>query len=180
VRFNIETKISPLHPERTVVPDVFAKALIKVIQNNKLSHRTVVQSFDWRTLAVVQVEAPKIKTVYLSAQQSFTNNICADETSSPWNAGRHVSQFGGSVPRMVHAAGGVLWSPYFGEATAANVNEARSLGLRVVVWTVNTEAEMRRMMTLGVDGIISDYPDLLRRVADEQGYALPVATPVSP
>ena len=180
VRFSIETKISPLHPQRTLTPAAFAKALISIIKNNNLEHRAVVQSFDWRTLAVVQQEAPEIKTVYLSAQQSFMDNILAHAASSPWNAGRHVSQFGGSIPRMVKAAGGAVWSPYFGDVNTTAIKEAQSLGLAVVVWTVNSEADMRRMMALGVDGIISDYPDVLRRVAGEQGYALPVATPVSP
>ena len=179
VRFNIETKISPLHPERTVAPDVFARALINVIQDNTLEHRAVVQSFDWRTLAVVQTEAPQIKTVYLSAQQGFMDNILAHQAASPWTAGLHVSQFGGSVPRMVKAAGGAIWSPFWGDVTASNVREAQSLGLQVVVWTVNTEAEMRAMMALGVDGIISDYPDVLRRVAGERGYALPAPTPIT-
>ena len=97
VHFNIETKISPLHPERTVTPEAFAKALIQVIKAHKLERRVGVQSFDWRTLAVVQQEAPGIHTVYLSAQQSFIDNILAHEASSPWNGGRHVRQFGGSV-----------------------------------------------------------------------------------
>jgi glycerophosphoryl diester phosphodiesterase len=142
-------------------------------------HRAVVQSFDWRTLTVVQMEAPQIKTVYLTAQQSFVDNILANEKTSPWNAGLHVSQFGGSMPRMVKAAGGAIWSPFWGEVTANNVREAQSLGLQVVVWTVNTETDMRAMMALGVDGIISDYPDVLRRVAGENGYVLPAPTAVA-
>ena len=182
VRFNIETKLSPLHPQRTVAPDVFAQALIAVIQRNRLDARATIQSFDWRTLAVVQREAPRIQTVYLSAQQPFMDNILAHDASSPWNAGLHVSQFGGSVPRMVRAAGGalnVIWSPCADDVNAANVREAHALGLAVVVWTVNAEADMRAMLALDVDGIISDYPDLLRRVAGEAGYALPLATPVT-
>lgn len=179
VRFNIETKISPLHPQRTVAPDVFAKTLINVIQRNRLQERAVVQSFDWRTLAVVQREAPEIETAYLSAQQTFTDNILARETASPWNAGLHVSHFAGSIPRMIKAAGGAIWSPYFGEVDVATIHEAQSLGLKVVVWTVNTEADMRRMIALGVDGIISDYPDELRRVAGELGFALPPSTPIA-
>jgi glycerophosphoryl diester phosphodiesterase len=181
VRFNIETKISPLHAERTVPPDVFARALIHVIKENKLEHRAVVQSFDWRTLAVVQAETAAIKTVFLSAQQGFMDNILANQMASPWNAGLHVSRFGGSVPRMVKASvgntRGAIWSPFWNEVTADNVREAQSLGLQVVVWTVNTEADMRAMMVLGVDGIISDYPDVLRRVAGENGYVLPLPTP---
>lgn len=186
VCFNIETKISPLYPQRTAAPEVFADALIAVIQNNRVDTRSVVQSFDWRTLAVVQRDAPQIGIAYLSAQQPFTDNILAHEATSPWNAGLHVSQFGGSVPRMVKAASGnrsgtlgVIWSPCSNDVDAGSVNEAHALGLKVVVWTVNTEAEICRMMALNVDGIISDYPNELRRVAGEQGYALPAATPVS-
>lgn len=178
VRFNIETKISPLHPERTVTPEVFAMALIKLIQDHGVQHRALVQSFDWRTLTVVQREAPAIKTVYLSAQQPFMDNILAQEASSPWTAGLHVSRFGGSIPRMVRSAGGAIWSPCSNDIDAASVREAQALGLKVVVWTVNTESDMRRMIELGVDGIISDYPDVLRRVAGEQGFALPAPTPV--
>ena len=183
VRFNIETKISPLYPERTATPEEFATTVIKVIKNNDLEHRTVVQSLDWRTLAVVQREAPEIKTAYLTAQQPFMDNICAEARTSPWNAGLHVSQFGGSVgnpvPRMIHAAGGAIWSPCSNDVDAACVQEAQALGLQVVVWTVNTECEMRRMLALGVDGIISDYPDVLRCVAGENGYRLLTPTPVA-
>mgnify|MGYP001473345628 CR=1 FL=1 len=57
VRFNIETKISPLHPERTVSPETFARAFITVIRQEKMEKRVTIQSFDWRTLAVVQKEA---------------------------------------------------------------------------------------------------------------------------
>ena len=64
--------------------------------------------------------------------------------------------------------------------TAAAVSEARQLGLKVVVWTVNEEPDMVRMFELGVDGIISDYPDRLRRIAAARGLPLPAPTPVSP
>ena len=177
--FNIETKISPLHPERTVGPEAFARALIAVVHANQLESRTIIQSFDWRTLAVVQREAPRIATSYLSVQQAFEDTILARQNASPWNAGLHVNQFNGSVPRMIHAAGGAIWSPNLNDIDAAVINEAHALGIKVIVWTVNTEADMQHMMALNVDGIISDYPDLLRRVAREQGYLLPAPTPVT-
>ena len=180
VRFNIETKISPEHPQHTLPPADFARALIALIHAEKLESRVTIQSFDWRTLQLVQREAPQIATVYLSVQQAWQDNIRADATSSPWTAGKHVSQFGGSLPKLVRAAGGAVWSPYFGDVTAAAVDEARRLGLKVVVWTVNEEADMARMIELGVDGIISDYPDRLRLVAAARGLPLPAPTPVSP
>jgi len=49
-----------------------------------------------------------------------------------------------------------------------------------VVWTVNSATDMQRMIELGVDGIISDYPDLLREVAAQGGLSLPIPTPVAP
>jgi len=180
VRFNIETKISPLHPGRTASPEVFARAFIHLIRKETMEHRVTMQSFDWRTLKVVQQEAPEIATAYLTAQQGFMDNIQAGKRESPWTAGLRVNDFGGSIPRMVKAAGGAVWSPYFGETTREQVREAQALGLKVVVWTVNEPADMHRMIEWRVDGIISDYPDVLRQVAGEMGVALPPATPVQP
>jgi len=179
VRFNIETKISPEHPQRTLPPEVFARALISLVREQKLESRVTIQSFDWRTLQVVQREAPQITAVYLSAQQVWQDNIRAGESSSPWTAGLHVSRFG-SVPLMIKAAGGTVWSPYFGEITRDAVREAQQAGLKVVVWTVNNETDAARMLDFGVDGIISDYPDLTRKVAAARGITLPAATPVNP
>ena len=142
--------------------------------------RVTIQSFDWRTLKVVQQEAPEIATAYLTAQQGFMDNIQAGKRESPWTAGLRVNDFGGSIPRMVKAAGGAVWSPYYGETTREQAREAQSLGLKVVVWTVNEPADMRRMIEWLVDGIISDRPDLLRQVAGKMGVSLPRPTPVTP
>ena len=180
VRFNIETKISPLHPGRTTTPEDFARRLIALVRQENMAERVTIQSFDWRTLQVVQKEAPEIPTVYLSDQRNSTGNILAGQAESPWTAGLHVRDFGGSIPRMVKAAGGAGWSPYYGDVTRENVGEAHALGLKIVVWTVNNKANIRRMLALGVEGIISDYPDLLRKVAEEEGAALPPATAVNP
>jgi glycerophosphoryl diester phosphodiesterase len=179
VRLNIETKISPLHPRRTPTPSAFAEMIIFMIKHNDLQNNAWVQSFDWRTLAVVQREAPQIATSYLTAEQPFLNNIQRVAGTSPWNNGLHVSQFNDSVPCMIKAAGGHVWSPCANDVNAASIDEAHALGLKVVVWTVNSEPEMKHMIALGVDGIISDYPDVLRRVAGDAGCDLPPATPVT-
>ena len=180
VRFNIETKISPEQPQHTLPPAEFARALIALIRAENLESRVTIQSFDWRTLLVVQQEAPQIATVYLSAQQSWQDNIRARDKASPWTAEYHVSRYAGSVPQMIKAAGGAVWSPYFGEVTLETMREAQQAGLKVVVWTVNESRDIERMIDFGVDGIISDYPDRLRRIAAERGLALPAATPVLP
>jgi len=180
VRFNIETKISPEHAQRTLPPPEFARALIALVRAEKLEARVTIQSFDWRTLQVIQHEAPQITTVYLTAQQSWQDNIQAGAASSPWTAGLHIRQFGGSLPQLIKAAGGTVWSPYHGEITRTAVHEARQLGLKVIVWTVNEPHDIERMINMGVDGIISDYPDRLRRIASARGLSLPVPIAVSP
>jgi glycerophosphoryl diester phosphodiesterase len=180
VRFNIETKISPLEATQTTGPEDFAHKLISAVRSAGMAERTAIQSFDWRTLQIVQKEAPEIRTVYLTVEKGFMDSILADQPSSPWTAGFHVSRYGGSVPRMVQAAGGAVWSPYYAETTREQVKEAQALGLKVVVWTVNDPADMRRMIEWGLDGIISDRPDLLRKAAGEMGVALPQPTPVAP
>ena len=168
IRYAIETKVFPLAPQDTVPVDVFARRVVAAIRAAGVAGRSTVLSFDWRTLQIVQAEAPEIGTVYLSAQQRWLDNIGAGSAqASPWTAGiRHADH--GSVPKMVRAAGGRIWSVFFGDLNAALLKEAKALGLSVLVWTVNEHDDIARMLDLGVDGIVTDYPDrvqehLLRR-----------------
>jgi glycerophosphoryl diester phosphodiesterase len=178
VRFNIETKLSPLQPAGTAGPEEFARKLIAAVRGAAMEHRTTVQSFDWRTLAIVQKEAPEMPTVYLTAMSGSVANIRTGGTS-PWTAGIRFQDHG-SVPRMVKAAGGAAWSPNHGDLSREAIGEAHALGLKVIPWTVNEPADLRRLIEWGVDGIISDRPDLLRQVGAEAGVVLPSATPVTP
>jgi glycerophosphoryl diester phosphodiesterase len=180
VRFNVETKLDPEKPGETPRPEAFARAVIAALREAGVTARSTIQSFDWRTLQVVQKEAPEIATVYLSAQQRWLDNIAAESLlGSRWTAGiRHREH--GSVPKMVKAAGGAIWSPYFGDLDELKLKEARALGLKVVVWTVNDPAAIDSMLALGVDGIISDYPDRVREQMARRGLALPAPTPVVP
>jgi len=180
VRFNIETKISPEAPDETVGPEEFARSLIGVVRASGIASRTTIQSFDWRTLAIVQREAAEITTSYLSSQGVSLDNIGAGHREgSPWTAGVQFRDHG-SVPKMVKAAGGAIWSPNHAELTEALVKEARSLGLKVLPWTVNDLADMERLIAWGVDGMITDRPDRLREVMAAKGLPLPKPTPVAP
>jgi glycerophosphoryl diester phosphodiesterase len=180
VRLNIETKISPLDPGQTPDPETFARTLVSTVRQEGMTARVSIQSFDWRTLQVVQRIAPEIPTVYLSAQQRSPDNIAAgNPAGSPWTAGFQYRDHG-SIPKMITAAGGAIWSPYHGDLHDDALREARSLGLRVVVWTVNDPSQIRNMLDQGVDGIISDRPDLVRRIMAERGMTLPLATPIAP
>lgn len=180
VRFAIETKLRPDAPDETLGPEAFARAVIAAIRAAGVEKRSTILSFDWRTLALVQREAPEIGTVYLSAQQRWADNIRAGQPEgSAWTAAvQHKDH--GSVPRMVKAAGGRIWSSYFAELDAATLREAHGLGLQVLAWTVNEMRDIERMLDLGVDGIVSDRPDRVREAMQRRGLALPRATPVTP
>lgn len=180
VRFAIETKVTPTAPEETVAPEPFARAVVAAIREAGLASRCTVLSFDWRTLAVVHKEAPEIATVHLTAQQQWLDNIGADRAEgSAWTAGIQYKDQG-SVPKMVHAAGGRIWSSFFGDLDAAKVREAHALGLQVLAWTVNAPRDIERMLDLGVDGLVSDRPDLVREAMQRRGLSLPKATAVAP
>lgn len=180
VRFNIETKLSPEAPGETLAPEPFARALIAAIRAGGMEKRAMIQSFDWRTLKLAQAEAPGIPTVYLSAQQRWLDNIRAgDPAGSPWTAGLKFADYG-SVPKMVKAAGGAIWSPYLGDLEPAKVAEAHALGLEVIPWTASTRAQIDAILALGVDGLITDRPDWARDAMQHAGIALPAVTPVTP
>jgi glycerophosphoryl diester phosphodiesterase len=168
VRFNIETKINPSQSADTVGPEEMTRALLKVVNDAGMAHRVAIQSFDWRTLKLVQQLAPAIPTVYLTTQTANSDNLQTGE----WTAGLKFADFG-SAPKMVKAAGGAVWSPNGGAVTEALVKEAQSLGLKVIPWTINNPADMQRLLGWGVDGIITDYPDRLRAVMQPRGMALP-------
>jgi len=139
VRFNIETKLAPEAPDETLAPEPFARALIAEVRKAGVAARVTIQSFDFRTLAIVQSEAPEITTAYLTSGKK-----------------------GPAIPKLVHDSGGKIWSPNFQDLDAAALGAARAAGLAVIPWTVNEPADIRRVLELGVNGIISDYPDRVR------------------
>lgn len=179
VRLNIETKIDPHHPDESPDPERFVALLLDFLKAENFADRVMIQSFDWRTLQRVQKQAPGIPTVYLTLQKGADATIFLDKASD-WTAGFNPAEHGNSVPGAIKAAGGAIWSPYFGDVDADLIAESHRLGLAVVVWTVNKPADMARVIDMGVDGIISDRPDLLRSIAREKDIALPAAAPVTP
>jgi glycerophosphoryl diester phosphodiesterase len=165
LEFNIETKLSPLAPDETADPKTFAAALVAEIQGFGLETRVMVQSFDWRTLVAVKALDPTIRTSFLTAQQSWLDNLqVGQDGSSPWLAGADIDDYAGSAPQAVAAMGGDIWSPFHRDLTDAALMEAQGLGLEVHVWTPNKPADMLALKARGVDGIITDYPDVALQV----------------
>ncbi len=88
LRFNIETKLSPEAPQETLPPEPFARALIAEIRKAGVEKRSTIQSFDWRTLKVVEREAPEIATAYLTGRRNPIRRPCTPPAAA---SGRPIS-----------------------------------------------------------------------------------------
>jgi glycerophosphoryl diester phosphodiesterase len=135
--FNIETKITPEHPELAPPPGEFVRLVLAEIHKHRLESRVVLQSFDFRTLHEMRKIAPEIR---LSALYSGTPRDFVD-------IGRE--------------AGAQIVSPEYLLVTAAQVKAAHAAGFEVLPWTANTPEDWARLVAAGVDGIISDDPAAL-------------------
>ena len=158
----IEIKTSPEKPDMTSSPQSVTSAVIKLLDEEDFTYRVQILSFDWRALAHVQKIAPGIPVVYLSHVGIRLNNIKPGKPGpSPWMAGIDIDDFSGSIPQAINAAGGRLWGPHYKYITYGLLEEAHRLGIHVFVWTPDSKSEMLRMIEMGVDGIITNRPDIL-------------------
>lgn len=169
VRFNIELKLTPQEPAVTPPPAAIVQATLGVIRQHGMAQRVNLQSFDWRILKEVQRQAPEIPLAALTVRQRWLDNL----SDGRWTAGLTLAAHGGSVPKLVQAAGAQIWSPYFGELTPDLLREAKALGLKVIPWTVNDPSAIDNMLAWGVDGLITDYPDRARSAMQRRGLPLP-------
>lgn len=164
IRYNIETKLDPGRPQDTASPQELVQALLQVVREAGVADRVTVQSFDWRSLKLVQQLAPEIPTACLTIRTLRSDNL----RDGTWTAGLLLADHG-SVPRLVKAAGCRIWSPNAGALTEALLREAQGLGLQVVPWTVNETGPMEKLVGWGVNGLITDYPDRLQAVLRSRG-----------
>lgn len=148
IRYNIETKSSPntdgtLHP----APDEFIDLLMGVIKDAGIEKRVTIQSFDKRTLQVLHEKFPKISTSFLIGA-SVKNNV------------ESIVNDLGFQPDII--------SPEVRLVTPDFLSQCRKKRLKVVVWTVNDIPTIQKMAEMGVDGIISDYPDRFSVLKNEK------------
>ena len=165
VRFNIETKITPTSGAETPDPETLrggrrqggARGRPDVARERavvRLAHACGDEAHRAGDRARLPHRRSAERRQYPARQAG----------PSPWTAGLDIDDFGGSVPRLVAAAGCAVWSPSSATPRPRGGGEAKALGLKVIPWTVNERADMERLIALGVDGIITDYPDRLRAV----------------
>jgi glycerophosphoryl diester phosphodiesterase len=138
VFYNIETKTKPSgdnlqHPE----PKEFVELIMQVIKDKKVEDRTIIQSFDFRTLQVVHALFPGIKTAALVQNKKSVEENLKDL---------------GFVP--------AIYSPNYALVTPGVVAQCHQLKMKIIPWTVNEKPAIDSLKKIGVDGIISDYPDL--------------------
>jgi glycerophosphoryl diester phosphodiesterase len=142
VRFNIETKREAEHPGH--IGDGFdgqsagplEREFERLVRARGLETRVTLQSFDHRSLWSLRALGSPIELVALT------------ESTADLDA--------------LKRRGAAAWSPWHEEVDAESLARAHALGLRVVPWTVNDAERMRELRALGVDGIITDRPDLAR------------------
>lgn len=142
VSYNIETKSEPsrdeiFHPR----PEEFTKLVLEVIEENGLENRVMIQSFDPRTLQFAKRLAPDIRLVLL-----------VEGEESPEARLEEL----GFVPD--------IYSPEYVLVTDSLRAWTSEKGMKLIPWTVNEPVDMKRMIGIGVDGIITDFPDRLKNV----------------
>ncbi len=152
-RFNIEIKTDPRYPADTAPPSVIADAVLAVIDAEEATARIMIESFDWRAPRHVRRLRPDIPLGWLTSAETVRQ-------ARLWWDGVDPSDHGGSVSRAIAAEGGGVWAPHHATLTLHSLHEAAALGLSVIPWTVNDPDEMRRLILWGVDGLITDRPDL--------------------
>ena len=170
IRFNIEIKTDPTRPDETANPAYFTRLVVDAVKDSKAVDRTLIQSFDWRTLIEARKLAPEIPTSCLTIETRGSDTIRRNDAQpSPWLGGLDLKAHGGSLPRLVKAAGCAVWSPFFRNLTPETLAESHKLGLQVIPWTVNEPADIDRLIDQKVDGLITDYPEQGLAIATEKG-----------
>ena len=145
--YNIETKTKPetdkiFHP----TPSAFVDMLMKVILQKKIEDRVIIQSFDRRTLQYLHKKYPTIKTALLveaTDQNSFRKQL-KDLGFSP-----------------------TIYSPEQSLVNPNLITECHKRKIQIIPWTVNDKKDIIKFKKMGIDGVISDYPDLYAAIKQD-------------
>ena len=184
IRMSIEAKAYPdpaLGTRYGKNPDYdkLLEEFLSLVNEFGFRDRVILQSFDWLVLVKMKELDPGIRTIALYSEQpswgvpeGTTLWLDRDEPS-PWLGGIDIRDFDGDPVRAAHSLGIDDVSPYFKEITKELTDEAHRLGMRVVPWTVSFMGDFEAMYIMGVDGIITDRPWVLREFLEGKGEKLP-------
>ncbi|MGJ8549872.1 glycerophosphodiester phosphodiesterase [Winogradskyella wichelsiae] len=142
VKFNIEIKSDPSYYDIfTPQPEAYVALVLEEIDKHDMFSRVNLQSFDVAILEEVKVQARKIPLALLVEDDEIINEKL------------NLLSF---QPEII--------SPYFKLLSEASISNYQKEGFQVIPWTVNTETDMKQMIAWNVDGIITDYPDVLIKI----------------
>ena len=138
--YNIETKTNPAtdnqyHPQ----PAQFVNLLVSVIKEKKIESRVIIQSFDIRTLQYLHEHFPEFKSALL----------IEDYDKKPFAL--QLKELG-FIP--------TIYSPDYSLVTPLLVKQCRNVGIGLIPWTVNSIEKIKELKKMGVNGVISDFPNL--------------------
>jgi glycerophosphoryl diester phosphodiesterase len=166
VRFNIEIKTTPGSDDTIDVED-FVRTVIDVVRKYDMTDRTTIQAFDWQALVIAERIDPRLRMAALVAR---------DTLGPEWNAGLQrapAESIADLVGRLAVRIDDVAPHSQLllegGSSFPGGVEAVHERGMRVVPWTVNDVPTMEYLIDLGVDGIITDRPDLLIGLCRRRG-----------
>ncbi|MFO7882000.1 MAG: glycerophosphodiester phosphodiesterase [Kosmotogaceae bacterium] len=159
IMLNIETKISPSVPEESYPPEEFVDMLLELIEEYEMEDRVIIQSFYWKTIMLAKEKNPSIKTAALLSSNTML--------STKWLNGLRFASFGFDVGKLVKASGADYFSPRYTDCSDVWIERSHEQGIPVIPWTINDKETMQRFIEKGVDGIITDYPDVLKNLLEE-------------
>jgi glycerophosphoryl diester phosphodiesterase len=120
-------------------PDEFVDLVVNLIKQKNIINRTTIQSFDIRPLKVLHQKYPRIQLAYL-VEGKNTGDV------------KMKLDLLGFTP--------TIYSPEYKYITKETVDYCHAHKMKIIPWTVNTKIEIDALIALGVDGLITDYPNL--------------------
>jgi glycerophosphoryl diester phosphodiesterase len=165
---NLEIKSTPDEKNLTPNPKEMVQIVLNDIKKSNLQDKIIISSFDWRILREVKNQSPEISRAYLTFQQEKGMKIKKTIYSkSPWID--HIPlTIVYDLPKIIKELGGSAWHPYYKDINKKAVKDAHDYNLPVNVWTVNDEYNMLKMIEYEVDGIMTDYPLMLKELCDKK------------
>ncbi|MEV0634580.1 glycerophosphodiester phosphodiesterase family protein [Streptomyces sp. NPDC050619] len=187
VTLNVETKVEAGAPEQTAPRELFVRRVHEEIHASGIERQVIIQSFDWGALKAMHKLAPRWPLVALT---NYDFLQVGKPGASPWLGGIDADDYGGDFVRAAATIPGVrALSPNYGFPQSGKVgdpdfrfypdrtmvSEAHARGLKVIPWTCDDPATVEALMDLGVDGVITNYPDRVRQIMADRGMRLPKA-----
>lgn len=145
VQYNIEIKSTPSQEKEKLQPDYrqFSDLVIKTAKDELPASRFTIQSFDWRVLKYLHEKYPDVRLVAL-----LEGDVKPDKV---------ISELGFKPE---------VFSPYYKNLKKKDVETFHKMGIKVIPWTINDVPTMKTFLKMGVDGIITDYPNLISEVLE--------------